>query len=124
MDKLFYDPVQRNMVCISNYCVERIEFGAEEANYFLEAAEFERILLLTAGSIKGCDLTNSVYTEFEAPHMIVLEKDKEYAVTSQSTSAQLYILSALRHKNGDFVNPENLIRDNYPFDTTRSFEDQ
>lgn len=124
MSDVLLDAVQQNVVCVSNFCVRRVEIGSLEAKHFFDPSPYDRIMLVTSGSIKGCDLKHNVYTEFDAPHMIILEKDTEYAIIPTTDHVMLYELSALRHETGDIVDPENLIRENYPFDTTRSFEDQ
>lgn len=118
------DAIQQNLVCVRNLSVRKIDIGAEGAQYHRNESAFETVLLLTKGQIRGCDLSENVYTDFVAPHMIIMEKDKQYVIESKDEHVELFEIGALRHETGDIVNPDNLIRENYPFDVSRPYEDQ
>lgn len=119
-----YDSLTQNVVCIRNLCVRKFDFLNNGVVETRNSSAYESVILLTRGSIRASILTEDVFTEFSAPHMVVLEKDTEYIFHSLEDGTELYEISALRHETGDIVNPDNLVRQNYPFDTTRSFEEQ
>lgn len=118
--------ISHEVVCISNLSVRRINMREIDTEETKTPTQYNTIMLLTIGQIQvtcespedgGEDL--AVYV---APSIVVLEKDFGYKFKSLTEVTELYDVSALRDNSGDVVNPENLVREDYPFDTTKPFE--
>lgn len=124
METQNFDDILHNVVCISNLNVRRIQINRQHKIDTRIKQQFDTVLLLTTGKARVCLLHEDAFLELDAPHILVLEKDKEYTIESLSTYVELYDIGALRHSTGDVVDPENLVRANYPFDSGKSLEDQ
>ena len=118
--------ISHEVVCISNLSVRRINMREVNTEETKTPTQYNTILLLTIGQVEvTCEAPGedrediAVYT---APSIVVLEKDFGYKFKSLTEVTELYDISALRDNSGDVVNPENLVREDYPFDTTKPFE--
>lgn len=118
--------ISHEVVCISNLSVRRVnlrEIGTEEIK---TPTQYNTIMLLTIGQVEIiCESPGEDREDiavYAAPSIVVLEKDCGYRFKSMTEVAELYDISALRDNNGDVVNPENLVREDYPFDTTKPFD--
>lgn len=116
--------ILHNVVCISNLSVRRIQITQQHQIDTRSASKFDSVLLVTTGTVRICIMEEDSFAEVTAPHMIVLEKDKVYTIEALEPYVELYDIGAYRHLNGDIVNPENLIRANYPFDPSKGLEEQ
>lgn len=124
MDEKEFDDVLHDIVCISNLNIRRVQFTRRHKIDTRHKMQFDTVLLVTAGTVRVAILEEDTFAEFKAPHTIILERDKSYTIESLENYVELYDISALRHKTGDIVNPDNLVRANYPFDSSRSIEEQ
>lgn len=118
--------ISHEVVCISNLSVRRVNMREINTEETKTPAKYNTILLLTIGQVEvTCESTSedrediAVYT---APSIVVLEKDCGYRFKSMTEIAELYDISALRDNKGDVINPDNLVREDYPFDTTKPFD--
>lgn len=115
--------VQHQVICISNLCVRQVGLMAKNAYDTRHSSPYDSVLLVTNGSIRAAIVDEDVYTEFKAPHIVILEKDKEYILEALDDETIVYDISALRTSTGDIVNPDNLVRADYPFNTSKPFEE-
>ncbi len=117
--------ISHEVVCVSNLSVRRVNMREVDTEEIKTPIQYSTVLLLTIGQVQvTCESLKedrediAVYT---APSIVVLEKDFGYKFKSLTEITELYDISALRDNGGDVVNPENLVREDYPFDTTKPF---
>jgi mannose-6-phosphate isomerase-like protein (cupin superfamily) len=67
--------------------------------------QFDHLTLLAAGSLKVT--VEGVATEFKAPHMIYIHKDKHHELVALENNTVAYCIHALRDGNGvdDIIDP-------------------
>lgn len=124
MDTQQLDDILHEVVCISNLSIRRLQFLKRHKIEIKSKNKYDTVLLVTTGTMRACILDEDSFTEVKAPHILILEKEKEYTLESLDNYVEAYDISALRHSTGDIVNPENLVRTNYPFNTGVSLEEQ
>lgn len=118
------DSISHHRVCVSNLSVRRIEFLSKNLIEQRSSSQYDTVLLVTKGIIRISVVKDDIFTDFAAPHTVILEKGRDYTFESVDDFVEIFDIGALRHNTGDIVNPENLVRSDYPFDPTRSYEEQ
>lgn len=78
---------------------------------------FDHLTLLAAGSLKVT--VNGVATEFKAPHMIYIARDKEHELVALEDNTVAYCIHAMRANDGtgDILDPAMIPAGVYPIGT-------
>ena len=81
------------------------------------AHTFDHLTLLARGALKIT--IDGVSSEFKAPHMIYIKKDKVHELVAIEDSTVAYCIHALRglDKSGDILDPSMIPKNAHPFET-------
>jgi quercetin dioxygenase-like cupin family protein len=91
--------------CVANLFARQMHFKKAGDIENGHKHEFDHLTLLAKGSLRV--YVEGQTTEFKAPHMIYIHKDKNHELTALEDDTVAYCIHALRDKNGtgDILDP-------------------
>jgi len=94
-----------NIGCVANLYSRMMNFEKAGDIEIGHTHPFDHLTLLASGSLKI--IVDNIATEFKAPHMIYIHKDKIHELVALEDNTVAYCIHALRDGNGvdDIIDP-------------------
>jgi quercetin dioxygenase-like cupin family protein len=101
--------------CVANLYTRMMKFQKAGDVEFGHTHAFDHLTLLASGSLKV--IVEGVATEFKAPQMIYIHKDKEHELIALEDNTVAYCIHALRDGNevDDILDPDMVPEGVNPF---------
>lgn len=93
--------------CVANLFSRMMEFKKAGDTEIGHTHQFDHLTLLASGSLKVT--VEGKVTEFKAPHMIYIHKDKVHEIEALEDNTVAYCIHALRDKENNEILDPNMI---------------